>query len=144
MRSLLLVRLVIPFKDAASNVNQRSHDNEALLHYAFGRMRVLDHVKLRIARLSLHRYFEQLCIIFKKDRKLCNFSQGKGVASAAKDVVLETIYGCHENTVTPEIRKKQEKSFKWNKRIGKRWSYVASHLGEGITLTCSPSLEAIM
>jgi hypothetical protein len=144
MRSLLLVRLVIPCKGATSNINQRSHDDEALLHSAFGRMRVVDHVKLRMARLILHRYFEQLCVKFKKDRRFCNLSQGKGVASAAKDVVLETIYGCHEDTLTPEIRKKQENSFKSNKKIGKRWSLVASHLGEGITLTCSPNLEAIM
>jgi hypothetical protein len=39
MRSLLLVRLIIPWKDAASNVNQRPHDDEALLSYAFERMR---------------------------------------------------------------------------------------------------------
>ena len=66
------------------------------------------------------------------------------MASAAKDVVLKMIYGCREKTLALEIRKKQENSFTWHKRIGKRWSYVASHLGVGIALTCSPTLEAHM
>jgi hypothetical protein len=105
---------------------------------------IVDPVKLRIARMLLHHYFEQLCNEFKKDQKSCNLSPGKGVASVAKDVVLETIYGCYEKTLTPEIRKKQENSYTWHKRIGKRWSYVASYLGVGITLTCSPNLEAHM
>ncbi|XP_014550056.1 hypothetical protein COCVIDRAFT_43270 [Bipolaris victoriae FI3] len=170
MRSLLLVRLIIPCKDAASNINQRCYDDEALLRYAFGRMReeeddfiymgkaflsllasvenewnledpwsrlpisnptlkyhltermltslrcaeaiefdsIVDPVKLRIARMLLHHYVEQLGIKLKKDRKSCNLSPGKGVASVAKEVVLETIYGCHKNTLTPEIRKKHE------------------------------------
>ena len=105
---------------------------------------IVDPVKLRIARMLLHHYFEQLCIKFKKDRRLCNLSPGKGVASAAKDVVLKMIYGCREKNLALEIRKKQENSFTWHKRIGKRWSYVASHLGVGIALTCSPTLEAHM
>jgi hypothetical protein len=105
---------------------------------------IVDPVKLRIARMLLHHYVEQLGIKLKKDRKSCNLSAGKGVASVAKEVVLETIYGCHKNTLTPEIRKKHENSYTWHKRIGKRWSYVASHLGVGITLTCSPTLEAHM
>jgi hypothetical protein len=105
---------------------------------------IVDPVKLRIARMLLHHYFEQLCIKFKKDRRLCNLSPGKGVATAAKDVVLKMIYGCREKNLALEIRKKQENSFTWHKRIGKRWSYVASHLGVGIALTCSPTLEAHM
>ena len=105
---------------------------------------IVDPVKLQIARMLLHHYFEQLCIEFKKDRKLCNLSPGKGVASAAKELVLETIYSCHKKTLTLEIRKKHENSFTWHKRIGKRWSYVAFHLGVGITLTCSPTLGAHM
>jgi hypothetical protein len=105
---------------------------------------IVDPVKLRIARMLLHHYFKQLCMNFKKSRKLCNLSPGKGVASVAKDIVLETIYNCRQRTLTPKIRKKHENSFKWHLRIGKRWSYVASHLGVGITLTCSPSLEAHM
>jgi hypothetical protein len=105
---------------------------------------IVDPVKLRIARMLLYHYFEQLCITFKKDRRSCRFSPGRGVASAAKELVLETIYGSHDNSLTPEIRRKHENSFTWHKRIGKRWSYVASHLGVGITLTCSPNLEAHM
>lgn len=39
MRSLLLVRIILRSKDTASHVNQRSHDDESLLLYAFGRVR---------------------------------------------------------------------------------------------------------
>jgi hypothetical protein len=39
MRSLLLVRITLRCKDAAPHVNQRPHDDESLLRYAFGRVR---------------------------------------------------------------------------------------------------------
>jgi hypothetical protein len=39
MRSLLLVRMILRCKDTASHVNQRPHDDESLLRYAFGRVR---------------------------------------------------------------------------------------------------------
>jgi hypothetical protein len=39
MRSLLLVRMILHSRDAASHINQRPHDDESLLRYAFGRVR---------------------------------------------------------------------------------------------------------
>jgi hypothetical protein len=39
MRSLLLVRMILRCKDTASHVNQRPHDDESLLLYAFERVR---------------------------------------------------------------------------------------------------------
>lgn len=39
MRSLLLVRMIPRCKDTAAHVDQRPHDDESLLLYAFGRMR---------------------------------------------------------------------------------------------------------
>lgn len=105
---------------------------------------VVDPVKLRMARVLLHHYFEQMCIELNKDQSQCNLSSGRGVATVAKDAVLETIYGCRMKTLPLKIRRRCERSFKWHTRIGKRWSYVASHLGTGILLTCSRNLEIHM
>jgi hypothetical protein len=104
----------------------------------------VDPVKLRMARVLLHHYFEQMCIKLNKDRSQCNLSSGRGVATVAKDAVLETIYGCRMKYFPLKIRRRCERSFKWHTRIGKRWSYVASHLGTGILLTCSRNLEIHM
>jgi hypothetical protein len=105
---------------------------------------VVDPVKLRMARVLLHHYFQQMCVKLNKERGLCNLSSGLGVATVAKNVVLETIYGCRMDNLTLEMREKCENSIGWHTRIGKRWSYVASHLGLGILLTCSRNLEINM
>jgi hypothetical protein len=105
---------------------------------------VVDPVKLRMARVLLYYYFEQMCIELNRERSLCNLSSGLGIATVAKDAVLETMYGCRMEKLAPEIRKKCGNSFAWHTRIGKRWSYVASHVGIGILLTCSRNLEIHM
>ncbi|KAF2175753.1 hypothetical protein K469DRAFT_53257 [Zopfia rhizophila CBS 207.26] len=103
---------------------------------------VVDPVRLRMARILLHHHYEQKCIDLKKDPDLSSrLSQGKGIASVAKNAILEKIYGCHDKNLSPEARERHENSLKWHKRIGKRWSYVTSHLGIGIVLTCSRGLE---
>jgi hypothetical protein len=105
---------------------------------------IVDPVKLRIARVLLHHYFEQMCIELDKERSQCNLSSGLGVATVAKNAVLETVYGCRMENLTLEQRKKCEHRFAWHTQVGKRWSYVASHLGIGILLTCSRNLEIHM
>ncbi|KAF2179528.1 hypothetical protein K469DRAFT_595614 [Zopfia rhizophila CBS 207.26] len=106
---------------------------------------VVDPVRLRMARILLHHHYEQKCIDLKKDPDLSSrLSQGKGIASVAKNAILEKIYGCHDKNLSPEARERHENSLKWHKRIGKRWSYVTSHLGIGIVLTCSRGLEIHM
>ncbi|KAF1935905.1 hypothetical protein EJ02DRAFT_319174, partial [Clathrospora elynae] len=67
---------------------------------------VVDPVKLRMARVLLYYYFEQMCIELNRERSLCNLSSGLGVATVAKDAVLETIYGCRKDNLTLEMRKK--------------------------------------
>ncbi|KAJ6284195.1 hypothetical protein J3E71DRAFT_360367 [Bipolaris maydis] len=71
-------------------------------------------------------------------------SSGKGLASIAKSVILEKIYGSQYKNLTAQAKQKRENSLKWHTRIGKRWLYVTSQLGVGIILTCSYILEIHM
>ena len=96
----------------------------------------VDPVRLKMARILLHHYYEQTHIALEQDPSLSSrLCQGKRPAGVATDIILERMYG------TTEISKRRRNSLEWHKRIGKRWSYVASYLGVGIVLTCSRSLE---
>jgi len=103
---------------------------------------LIEPIKLRMARVLLYHQYEQELIRLKHDPSPpVQLSSGKGIASVAKSVILERVYGSHYKDVTAEVRRKHENSLKWHTRIGKRWSYVVSHLGLGIILTCSHRLE---
>ena len=98
-------------------------------------------VKLRMARILLYHHYKQKCIDLTKDPRISSYlSQGKGIASVANDMILEEIYGCHDQNTSEEARLKQASRFNWHKKVGQRWSFVASHLGVGIILTCSHKL----
>ncbi|RMZ67025.1 hypothetical protein GMOD_00002432 [Pyrenophora seminiperda CCB06] len=101
----------------------------------------IDPAKLRMARILLYHHYKQKCIDLRKDPRISSYlSQGKGIASVANDIILEEIYGCHNQSISEEARRKRLSRFTWHKRIGQRWSFVASHLGVGIILTCSHEL----
>jgi len=68
-------------------------------------------------------------------------SRGKDIPSIAMDVTLEAMYERHGPCNLTE-NQQRKRSLKRHKRIGKRWSFVAAHLGIGIVLTCSPGLAA--
>jgi hypothetical protein len=101
----------------------------------------IDPAKHRMAIILLCHHYEQKCIDLRKDPKISSYlSQGKGIASVANDAILEEIYGCYDQNTSEKTRRKRESRFNRHKRIGKRWSFVASHLGVGIILTCSHRL----
>lgn len=105
---------------------------------------LIEPIKLRMARVLLYHQYEQKLIELRHDSSLPTLSSGKGLASIAKSVILQRIYGLQYKSITPQARKKCENSLKWHTRIGKRWSYVTSQLGVGIILTCSRTLEIHM
>jgi hypothetical protein len=98
-----------------------------------------------MARILLHHYFEQKCIDIQKDPNLPNLlSQGKRVSSVVLDVILEEMHSRHDQQVGLRVRKQRRQSLKGHKKLGKRWSILAQHLGIGIIFTCSRSLETHM
>ncbi|EUC39473.1 hypothetical protein COCMIDRAFT_111478, partial [Bipolaris oryzae ATCC 44560] len=106
---------------------------------------LIEPIKLRMARVLLYHQYEQKIVDLRHNTSLpTRLSSGKGLASIAKSVILEKIYGSQYKNLTPRASKKRKNSLKWHIRIGKRWSYVISQLGAGIILTCSQVLEIHM
>ncbi|KAF2180775.1 hypothetical protein K469DRAFT_753136 [Zopfia rhizophila CBS 207.26] len=104
-----------------------------------------DPVRLRMARIFLYHYFEQKRLDIQKDPDLANLlSQGKDRSSVVLDIILKDIYGRHDKQISLRVREQRRDSLKWHKRLGKRWSILAAHLGIGILVTCSKSLETRM
>ena len=105
----------------------------------------VDPVRLRMARIFFYHYFEQKCIDIRKDPNLLNrLSQGKRISSVVLDVILEEMYGHHDQQVSVRVSKQRRKSLEDHKALGKRWSVLAHHLGIGIIITCSRNLEIHM
>ena len=105
----------------------------------------VDPVRLRMARIFLYHYLEQKGLDLQKDPNLPNLlSRGKDISSIVMDITLEDMYGRHDKPLSPRVSEQRRESLKWHKRIGKRWSFLAAHLGIGIVLTCSPILETHM
>ncbi|KAJ6201966.1 hypothetical protein J3E72DRAFT_234146 [Bipolaris maydis] len=106
---------------------------------------LVEPIKLRMARVLLYHQYEQKLIELRHNSSSStHLSSGKGLASIAKSVILERIYGSQYQNLTAQAKRKRENSLKWHTRIGKRWSYVTSQLGVGIILTCSHILEIHM
>ncbi|EOA90826.1 uncharacterized protein SETTUDRAFT_36328 [Exserohilum turcica Et28A] len=106
---------------------------------------LVEPIKLRMARVLLYHQYEQKLIELRHNSSSpTRLSSGKGLASIAKSVILERIYGSQYKNLTAHAKRKRENSLKWHTRIGKRWSYVTSQLGVGIILTCSHILEIHM
>lgn len=106
---------------------------------------LVEPIKLRMARVLLYHQYEQKLIELRHNSSSSTrLSSGKGLASIAKSVILERIYGSQYQNLTAQAKQKRENSLKWHTRIGKRWSYVTSQLGVGIILTCSHILEIHM
>ena len=109
------------------------------------RSSIIDPVRLRLSRVLLYHYFERLRIDLKTDSStLGQRSRGKGTATFAKNKVLDGLHSAHDERLRPQTRKEQWASLDRHKKIGKRWSIMATYLGLGVFLTCSPSLAAKM
>jgi hypothetical protein len=105
---------------------------------------IVDPVRLRMARIFLYQYFEQKRIDVKDSNLPNPLSQGKDISSVVLDVILEDMYGSHDEQVGLRVRDQRRESLKYHKKLGKRWSILAAHLGIGIIITCSRSLEIHM
>lgn len=102
-------------------------------------------VRLRMARIFLYHYMEQKVLDIRTNCKMTNLrSRGKDVPSIVTDLILNDIYGCNNESVSLLVSKQRRESLKTHKTIGKRWSFLAAHLGIGILLTCDPILETYM
>jgi hypothetical protein len=102
-------------------------------------------VRLRMARIFLYHYMEQKVLDIRTNRSMPNLrSRGKDVPSIVIDLTLDDIYGCNNESVSLLVRKRRRESLKTHMGMGKRWSFLAAHLGIGILLTCDPSLESFM
>ena len=105
----------------------------------------MDPVRLRMARIFLYHYLEQKGLDVRQDPNRPNLLyQGKDISSIVIDITLEHMYGRHDIPLSPEVSDQRRESLKTHKRIGKRWSFLAAHLGIGIVLTCSPRLASQM
>jgi hypothetical protein len=102
-------------------------------------------VRLRMARIFLYHYMEQKVLNIRTNRCMQNLrSPGKDVQSIVIDLTLDDIYSSNNESDSLQVRKQRREILKTHKRIGKRWSFLAAHLGIGVLLTCNPSLEAYM
>jgi hypothetical protein len=102
----------------------------------------VDPVRLRIARIFLYHYFEQLCVDSRTNPNMLNRrSRGRDTASVVTDQILEELYTSQKGQGSQRIWKQRRDRLQKHKKIGKRWSVLASCLGIGITLVCSSSLE---
>jgi hypothetical protein len=112
---------------------------------AFRRSSVTDRLKFRFLRILLYHDFEELCINIQDDlERYRPLSGGQDAASVATDKFIDGFSRAYGEGVHTRTDDQRRQSFRRHKAIGRRWSIVASHLGLGIFLTCSPELEAYM
>jgi hypothetical protein len=111
---------------------------------AFRRRSDIDHLKYRFLRILLYHDFEELCINIQNNlERYRPLSRGQDAATVATDKFIDGLGKASGEDVTWTERQQRE-SFRRHKKIGRRWSIVASHFGLGFFLTCSPELEAKM
>ncbi|KAF2193605.1 hypothetical protein K469DRAFT_550888, partial [Zopfia rhizophila CBS 207.26] len=105
----------------------------------------VDPVRLRIARIILYHYYEQLCVDSRSNPTILGRrSRGRDTASVATDRILESMYNSSKDQTNPRIWKQRRDSLQKHKKIGKRWSMLAAYLGIGILLACNSGLESQM
>jgi hypothetical protein len=101
----------------------------------------IDHLKYRFLRILLYHDFQELCIDIQNGSERY---RGQRAASVATDKFFDGLGKAYGEDVLTRTEDPQRESFRKHKVIGRRWSILASHLGLGIFLTCSPELEAQM
>jgi len=99
-----------------------------------------DVLRLRFARILLHRYFLQLCTTSNYVGK----SRGRSAASFVIDHILTEIYGPRSDDWSPRMKQQHRTSLLRHKRVGKRWTMLARFLGSGILLICSKEADVHM
>jgi hypothetical protein len=102
-------------------------------------------VRLRMVRVFLYHFMEQKVLYIRTNRSMLHLSApGKDVQSIVIDLTLDQIYSCDSESDNLVIRSQRRENLKTHKAVGKRWSFLAAHLGIGILLTCNLSLDSYM
>lgn len=105
----------------------------------------VDPIRLRVMRILLFRYYEQLCKESYSDPGLLSRrSRGRDTASIATDILVEEIFHGQKGQRDPQVWKRRRTSLQKQKQIGKRWSTLISYIGPGFLLICSPDLATHM
>ena len=105
----------------------------------------VDPIRLRVMRILLFRYYEQLCKeSYSNPELLSRRSRGRDTASIATDILVEEIFHGQKGQRDPQVWKRRRTSLQKQKQIGKRWSTLISCIGPGFLLICSPDLATHM
>jgi hypothetical protein len=100
---------------------------------------IVDPIKLRVARILLFWYFEQL----HSNPELSNrCSRGRSTASVATDDLLQEIFG--QKVQNTQDWKQRRMQLQKHKQTGKRWSMLIGCVGPGFLLICNSDLAAHM
>ncbi len=105
----------------------------------------VDPVRLRMARILVYHYYEQLCVNIRRDPILSKQrSRGRDTASIATDIILNDMYCSQGDGTHPRTPQQLRALLQRHKQIGKRWSILIKCIGFGLFLICSQSLTTQM
>ena len=105
---------------------------------------VIDPIRLRMARILLYQYSEQLYKDSRSNQHMLNQrSSGRGASSVAIDKILEEMYA-QEKQHNPHIWEKRRNLFNKHKKLGRRWCMLVHCIGPGVLLICSSELATHM
>jgi hypothetical protein len=106
---------------------------------------VVDPIRLRVARVLLFWYYEQLHNeLCGTPEVLSRCSPGRDTASIVTDMLQEEIFHLQKGQCSEQEWQKRRASLQKQKQIGKRWSTLISCIGPGLLLICSPDLATYM
>ncbi|OAL49342.1 hypothetical protein IQ07DRAFT_600370 [Pyrenochaeta sp. DS3sAY3a] len=89
----------------------------------------VDPVRLRVARVVLYHYYEQLCVDGRSDPILLSRrSRGRDTASVVTDKILEDMYSSRIDQVDSRTWKRRRDSLQKHKKIGVRISRMLDSL----------------
>jgi hypothetical protein len=102
---------------------------------------VFDPLRLRVARVLLFWYYEQLCKEASNNPELLSrCSRGRDTASVVIDLLQEEVFHCQNVQRDSTDWKRSRDSLMRHKKIGKRWSVFIGCIGPGFLLTCTTEL----
>jgi hypothetical protein len=102
---------------------------------------VIDPIRLRIARVLLFWYYEQLYNeLCETPEVLSRCSSGRDPSTIITDMLQEEIFHLQKDQCPAHEWQKRRTSLQKQKQIGKRWSTLISCVGPGLLLICSPDL----
>jgi hypothetical protein len=106
---------------------------------------VVDPIRLRIARVLLFWYYEQLYDeLCGTPEVLSRCSPGRDPSTIITDMLQEEIFHLQKDQCSAQEWQKRRTSLQKQKQIGKRWNTLISCVGPGLLLICSPDLATYM